>query len=184
LPLVLSAFFAASVNARLIGPSEQPIWGLGNNHFSSSGHIRSVGRTAKAKRQAGQAANHRDLRLVALRSFTMSTKINIAVVATVLALVAAPQLASAQQAIFLPDTQWNANQTVRGLDVPRDARAQADVSTHRRASHDRTYRALSGAYGAAPGYSTQERVYAPNGYVPGGSFPSGVNSDFQMQRSG
>ena len=32
----------------------------------------------------------------------MSTKINIAVVATVLALVAAPQLASAQQAIFLP----------------------------------------------------------------------------------
>jgi|HubBroStandDraft_2_1064218.scaffolds.fasta_scaffold2120567_1 hypothetical protein len=112
----------------------------------------------------------------------MSTKINIAVVATVLALVAAPQLASAQQAIFLPDTQWSANQTVRELGVPHDARAQAGVSTHRRASQDRSYRALSGAYGAAPGYSTQGRVYAPDGYVPGNSF-SGVNPDFQMQRS-
>lgn len=114
----------------------------------------------------------------------MSTKINIAVVATVLALVAAPQLASAQQAIFLPDTQWNANQTVRELGVPHDVRAQAGVSTHRRASQDRSsYRAFGGAYGAAPGYSSQERVYAPNDYAPGDSFSSGVNPDFQMQRS-
>jgi hypothetical protein len=52
----------------------------------------------------------------------MSTKINIAAAAAFLAVVTAPQLASAQLAIVVPPS---ADQPAASLSVPSDARAQA-----------------------------------------------------------
>jgi len=94
----------------------------------------------------------------------MSTKIKIAAAIALLAVVAAPGISFAQQE-----------------DGP------VAVSKHRHVSHaaaqGRSYdRALGGAYGAAPGYFSQERVYAPHHDQSGSPF-TGVDPDFQMQRS-
>jgi hypothetical protein len=94
----------------------------------------------------------------------MSTKIKMAAAIALLAVVAVPGISFAQQ----------------------DDGSVA-VSKHHRASHaatqNRSYdRALGGAYGAAPGYFSQERVYAPDHYQSGSPF-TGVDRDFQMQRS-
>jgi hypothetical protein len=62
----------------------------------------------------------------------MSTRINTAIVAAVITLAAAPQLASAQQGIFLPSTQWNTDHR-QPLNVPSDARASAGRVTQHRA---------------------------------------------------
>jgi len=103
--------------------------------------VQRVGQTAKAKRRTGQARINSDFRLMTLKENAMSTKINIAAVAAFLTLAAAPQLASAQQAIFLPSTQWNTSQTVNRqlLNVPSNARAQAGSVRHHRAGSVGTY---------------------------------------------
>ena len=76
--------------------------------------------------------------------FTMSTKINTAVVAVFLTLVAAPQLASAQSFFtFYPAPQWN--------QVPFDARASASKVKHHRVYIPRDARGSVAPYGTSEG---------------------------------
>jgi hypothetical protein len=66
----------------------------------------------------------------------MSTKTTIAAIATFMAVMAAPQLASAQQEMFLPSVQQNWDHATTGprFGIPSDARGQAGVRHSRAAS--------------------------------------------------
>jgi hypothetical protein len=70
------------------------------------------------------------------------------------------------------------------VSVNGTAFAKSKIPFDARTSQGRAYdRAFAGAYGAAPGYLSQNRVYAPNQYRPGQVFGAGVDPDFQLQRS-
>ena len=99
----------------------------------------------------------------------MSTKINSAVVAVFLTLVAAPQLASAQSFFsFYPTPQWNTSQTVN--QVPSDARASVSKVKRHRVYIPRDARGSVAPYGTGEG-----GPYTPS--IP--SPPHGYSRDFQ-----
>ena len=99
----------------------------------------------------------------------MSNMINTAVIAAVLTLVAAPQLASAQSFFGLyPTPQWHTSQTMN--QVPSDARASVSkVKRHR------VYIPSDARGSVAPYGATEGGPYTP-------SMPSpahGLSHDFQ-----
>jgi hypothetical protein len=99
----------------------------------------------------------------------MSTKINIAAAATFLALVAAPQLASAQSFFGLyPTPQWNTSQTLN--QVPSDARASVT-----KVKHHSVYIPSDARGSVAPYGATEGGPYTPNIRTPA----HGLNPDFQ-----
>jgi hypothetical protein len=111
---------------------------------------------------------------------TMPARVTLAKLAVLLTAVAIQSVASAQDFSGPATASSQLSQTVNRVKskVPSDARASQATSPGRP-----YYRALDGAYGAAPGNFSQNRVYAPNHYQPGQVFGAGVDPDFQMQRS-
>jgi len=99
----------------------------------------------------------------------MSITTKFAAVAAVLAIVAAPQVASAKRAVVHHSTHWGVEQATNGhtLRVPLDARASAGRVTR--------YRTSRGAVGAEGPYGAS-----------GGSIPYEVNPDrvFPNQQGG
>ena len=99
----------------------------------------------------------------------MSITTKFAAVAAVLAIAAAPQVASAKHAVVRHSTQWSLEQATNHhtFRVPFDARASAGRDTH--------YRTLRGAAGAEGAYGAS-----------GGSIPGEMNPDrvFPNQQGG
>jgi hypothetical protein len=102
----------------------------------------------------------------------MNTKTNIAAVAAILTVLAAPSVASAQ-AMFLPDSYtWN---QIGTANVPADAHASV-ASTHQRRAHSALRYIPGDARGSVVLYgATEGGAYTPDAPTA----PHGRNRDFQ-----